>query len=181
MSDKLASPFTLASAQLEALWIESESLQFDGDIETIIDLWTESATKLPDSTTQKLVILKYLAVSRDYYRSGDDKNFRLFFLRAMKNMDAARIDQLIDMQQRRQQPIDEANQQRQSVINSAQEEARRIWNADESKSLKVGEVSERIWSMLGDKKPKTITTVRKWIGKVAPDYAREGGRPSKKK
>lgn len=70
------------------------------------------------------------------------------------------------------------------VMATARTYARKQWVQDITKSIRIGEMTQRVWSFLldigcQDELPENIASLQHWIEDVAPEYARRSGRPKK--
>ncbi len=67
---------------------------------------------------------------------------------------------------------------------AAQEIARHLWIQDKEKQIKTGAMCELIWNTLCETEhleqlPNKAEALKDWIKNIAPEYAREAGRPKK--
>lgn len=77
------------------------------------------------------------------------------------------------------------NDPKKTVILKAKEIAKLKWKNDQSQKIKIGEMCEIIWASLIDEGcqdllPDNPSGLKPWLRPVAPDYAKKGGRPTKK-
>lgn len=72
------------------------------------------------------------------------------------------------------------------VVGVAQAKAVAEWEKDSGQKIRIGGMSEKVWAAMidggfTDYLPSNRDRLKKWIAPVAPDYAREAGRPKKTK
>ncbi len=81
-------------------------------------------------------------------------------------------------------PFLKANRQNAAAKERAQEIAMQFWQRDAEKSIRIGEMADKVWRALADEDlrdqmPETTERIKEWIKSVAPDYARKPGRRRK--
>lgn len=81
-------------------------------------------------------------------------------------------------------PFLRANRQKAAAKERAQEIAVQFWQRDAEKSIRIGEMADKVWRALADEDlrdqmPETTERIKEWIKSVAPDYARKPGRRRK--
>ncbi len=129
--EKARAGFAQASKEYEVLRIKADQLVLPEDWTRLVTSWRSYAEKLPDELPQKPLILKLLGAAEYAIERDNEKDFRLYILKARMNFENAQHDKWLmgiqrqfgkDAEHRRQQVKDE----REPMWQSWQREADRI-------------------------------------------------------
>lgn len=101
-------------------------------------------------------------------------------------MIAINAKQCHSTKQRMEGGLDPINERKGVVQELARSIATELWQSDFEKKIRIMEMADLVYRALNDRSfsdvlPDTVERVKDWIKPVAPEYARMGGRRSKKK
>lgn len=91
-ADKVKTYLSLKSKEYEMLRIRADELALPDNLPRLVENWRDSAESLPNELPQKAYILKLLGAAEYALERNDERDFRLWILKAMMNFDNAKHD-----------------------------------------------------------------------------------------
>lgn len=91
----------------------------------------------------------------------------------------------LSLKKRRLKGFEATNRPKKVAMARAKEIALQLWQEDTAQEARIGEIADKVYRQLAKEDythalPDTAESLKRWIKGIAPEYARQGGKPRKR-